>query len=184
MKNKWFYELQESLNNLDLDTSESLLRRGINVNETSEGGFNLLSFFIEQSNERSLKEIKNVIELLLNHGLNLSYKSDKGFSCLHDTVFYSNYNAAKVLIDVRVNVNEVDNLGRTALWHAISNYRDGNEKLLEIIKLLLSSGADLDIENQYGISPRDILLTRHERISKGILGGVGIIDLIDVLGIK
>lgn len=46
MKNKWFYELQESLNNIDLDTSERLLRRGINVNEISEGGFNLLSFLL------------------------------------------------------------------------------------------------------------------------------------------
>ncbi len=46
------------------------------------------------------------------------------------------------------------------------NYR-GEEDLLTIIRLLLKKGSKLDSGNNFGISPRDLILERHVAVSKG-----------------
>ncbi len=72
-------------------------------------------------------------------------------NALHWAVIDANINQVKELIVARININEKDSVGDTALHHACrGSYR--NEKL-QIVKILLAAGADVNAENNIGRSP-------------------------------
>ena len=60
---------------------------------------------------------------------------------------YDKYECAAVLLRYGVEVDAINKMGRTALWHASSR---GN---LPIVQLLLQSGADMDRADDDGKTP-------------------------------
>lgn len=68
---------------------------------------------------------------LISHGGVKANKRDKeGFTPLHHAVNGGNGIIAEELLDAKALVNRVDNLGRTALWHAAAN---GNLSMLSLL---------------------------------------------------
>jgi ankyrin repeat protein len=78
-----------------------------------------------------------------------------GKSPLHFACIYSQFDIAKFLLQNKAEVDIVDKNGNTPLFDAVFNSKgEGN-----IIKLLLSHGANPDIENNYEVSPKSLAET-------------------------
>lgn len=73
-----------------------------------------------------------------------------GFSALHYCAQEGNVELAKILVEGGAEVDSVDKYGNTPLAKAVF-YCNGKK---EMIKFLLSVGADPDKENNTGVSPR------------------------------
>ena len=74
-----------------------------------------------------------------------------GHTALHFAAQGQRADAAQALLSAGAEVDARDRFGKTPLSMALLNFRDGNG---EVIHVLLARGADPDLENNYGISPR------------------------------
>lgn len=83
-----------------------------------------------------------ILKLLIDAGADLTIKTD--FSPLMYTTKSDNVDAAKMLLDAGVDINELSSDGETALIYGIQF------NAVNVIKLLIDSGADLNIRNLAG----------------------------------
>ena len=86
-----------------------------------------------------------IVTLLLSHGADLSTTDAEGNTPLIVAVKNNKIDIVKIILDYKHDINVKNNAGCTALWAATSvGYRP------EIVKLLLSHGADLSITDTKG----------------------------------
>lgn len=83
----------------------------------------------------------DVAKLLVENGANVLAVDDMGNNILHLAVQSKNSNCVLFAIRNKINVDEANILGHTALHIAIE------QGSFEIIKLLLSAGADTEIKS-------------------------------------
>lgn len=70
---------------------------------------------------------------------------------LHWAVVEGDIDRVKELIAARININEKDSKGDTALHYACrGSYRNAK---LQIVRILLAAGADVNVENNMGRTP-------------------------------
>ena len=81
-----------------------------------------------------------------------SIEPETGYTDLHYCAQEQELEFAKMLIENGAYLNIKDKFGNTPLSKAV--YFSGGK--VEMINLLLSSGANADIENNYGISARQL----------------------------
>lgn len=93
--------------------------------------------------------IKNLIEL----GCDINKKDNHGLTALHLATINNKINSVKILLNHKADVNSVDDIGNSALWRASMELASDSE----IIKLLLENGADINLANKHGVSPKDLL---------------------------
>lgn len=74
------------------------------------------------------------------------------YTALHFAARDQKRSLVEVLIEVGAKVDAQDAFGNTPLWRAVMKHRGD----LDLIRLLLSKGADPDIENKSGVSPRKL----------------------------
>lgn len=78
----------------------------------------------------------------------INYQDKAGFTALHFAIQENQYDYAVQLIEAGADFEIADMYGNTAIIRAVSSFKgDGR-----IIKLLLSKGADINKENNYGVS--------------------------------
>lgn len=70
------------------------------------------------------------------------------------------------MIEKGVEIDSLDNDGFTPLYLAVSTYR-GEPELLSIIRVLRDKGADPNMKNKSGVSPREFAHIAGEGIDKG-----------------
>jgi ankyrin repeat protein len=76
----------------------------------------------------------------------------RGFTALHFAAQQSQTEAVKVLLESGAPVDPLDRFGNTPLWRAVFN-SPGNEATVQV---LLNAGANPDIVNEAGATPRDL----------------------------
>lgn len=80
-------------------------------------------------------------------------QADKqGFTALHFAAQQSQTEAVRTLLDAGAPVDPKDRYGNTPLWRAVFNAQGQGAT----VQLLLKAGADPDISNEAGATPRDL----------------------------
>lgn len=100
---------------------------------------------------------KNEIELLrylIRKNYDINASDNQGMTPLHLASINGLYEIAELLLINGAQVDATDNWGNTSLWRAAMNANDKND---EILSLLLRQGADIEKENNSGVSPKDLL---------------------------
>jgi ankyrin repeat protein len=91
----------------------------------------------------------SIIQSLLNYGADCNITDPAGDTALMITVSKGNIDAVQSLLSCKnIAINQQDDQGSTALLIAI------NTKNKPIIKLLLDAGADPELANHRGVTPR------------------------------
>ncbi len=83
----------------------------------------------------------------LADGISPDTKDAQGRTCLMNAIIHKKFDVAKYLIEANANINLTDYDDCSALWHAADVGR------LEIIKLLVSKGADVNAVGKNGKTP-------------------------------
>ncbi len=89
-------------------------------------------------------------------GVDPSVGDDVGYTPLHAAVQGGHVSAVQELLNEGANPNSIDKHGNGPLWTAVLSAP--NEKRVELIRMLLSAGADPYYENQYGGTPEKTAL--------------------------
>lgn len=107
--------------------------------------------------------IKNKIhfieKLLESYEIDINAQDNNGFTALHFAVEENRIEILEMLIKSNnVDVNLKDKWGNTPLWRAVNNHPESKQ----IIWALIKEGADVSIENEYGVAPIRIMQEDHE----------------------
>ena len=106
----------------------------------------------------------DIIQWLLNHGADVDACSHDGYTPLIEAACTMQLEAVQLLFDHHANINSQDRVGRTSLhWLLVLAYRGSDEKLVDMVRLLLKFGADPNICDNHHRTPL------HEASSQGLL---------------
>lgn len=94
-----------------------------------------------------------IVSHLIKNGTDVTKQDKQGLTALHLACFEDNQEIAQLLIDNGSKIDQIDNEGNTALWRAVMAH-DENART---VKLLISKGADVNIQNKHGVSPSDLM---------------------------
>jgi ankyrin repeat protein len=99
-----------------------------------------------------MKGHSDVINLLLSNGADVNAGDNNGETALHFAARFFQVTAAEQLLAAGASVGARDNHGNSPLFRAVFESKGRGE----LIKLLLSNGADRDEKNLHGVSPREL----------------------------
>ena len=116
----------------------------VDINFVDKFGSTALSIAVADGNEK-------LVKILLDYGASVGTEYKNEASILHIACNYNNIVIVRLLIESRVNINELDKYGNNALWTATFNARG----YYEVVELLLRNGADINSVNNAGRSPLD-----------------------------
>ncbi len=148
-------------------------------------------------------DYKNVetINLLKEHGANLNIKDCSGRTIMHYAVEEDNLDLIKKYLELNIDINSVDNYNQSPIFLTknqdtlnllLSNNVNPNiqdikgetvlhkavrKKDLELIRFLLDSGVDVNIENSQGLAPFDLDKEIEKEIYKGLGKVIGMDEL-------
>ena len=128
------------------EATKEALKKSFEFNKLDEYGRTILYDLIVKGYD----EIVKIIICSLDNVINV--KDKEGKTPLHFAVIHFKFLIAKSLIENGAEIDSKDINGNTPLCEAIF-YSEGKS---EIITLLVKNGANPDIENNYGISPREL----------------------------
>lgn len=156
-------------NSSSVEAVEMLCDAGANVNLKSKNGRSPLHEATLSSNADSNVD---TVKILIKYGADVNSKDIIGFTPLHlscrSVTNGSNYETIKLLLDAGADINLDSNDKCTALHYSIAayisnlkknkscNYNDQNNKsdeILQVINLLISSGANLNHQDLDGYTP-------------------------------
>ena len=150
---------------------ELLFKYGVDPNIQSNHGYSLLNYAIFENNNIE------TLELLINHGANLNVCDSIGNSLLHTAIDkHREINLIKFLINHKIDVNKQNISGETIL-HTIlyktildQDVKMGmtrdiqiqiNNKVKDIVEVLLKNGCSTSIHNRNRQTPLDIAKSRN-----------------------
>jgi len=96
-----------------------------------------------------------IVPLLVKANCSIEAKDRTGYTALHFAAQNFHLNIAKILLESGASVDAQDMYGNSPLWRATFNSKGKGE----MIKLLLSYGADKKLRNSKGIAPLDLART-------------------------
>ena len=149
--------------NEDIEKIEYLISKGASVDEKLLMGGTALHWVLFDGKEKSAAA-------LIKAGASPHLTNHSGETPLHIAANRELTESAKLLLERGVNVNEKDNEGITALHYAALGMGSASEEAKkEMIKLLISAGADANAMDNLNRTPRDYAISR---------GFIGILDLL------
>lgn len=149
--------------NEDIKVTEYLISKGANIDEKLVMGGTALHWVLFDGKEK-------IAAALINAGASPHLKNYSGETPLHIAANGCLTGSAKLLTEKMANVNEPDNEGRTALHYAALGMCSADEEAKrEMIKLLISAGADVSRTDNLNRTPRDYAVSR---------GFIGVLDLL------
>jgi ankyrin repeat protein len=93
-----------------------------------------------------------ILRMTLARGADLASVNRYGGSALIPAAHHGHIETVRELLDTEINIDHINNLGWTALLEAII-LGDGGPTYLEIVRLLVEAGADINIADENGVSP-------------------------------
>ena len=92
------------------------------------------------------------VRALLAEGADVAVTDQQGFTPLHFACQENRRDVVEVLLDGDAPIDSVDQWGNTPLWRAVFNAQ-GDPRT---VRLLVQAGANPDIHNASGRTPRDM----------------------------
>ena len=93
----------------------------------------------------------SVIAALLEAGANVNVKDHgQGWAALAFAARDCSAEICDMLLSAGADIDASDSFGNTALWRAVMATNE------ETVALLIASGADLELSNKSGVSPRSV----------------------------
>jgi len=137
-------EIEKTLNNFDLNSFDKF-------------GNNILHYYVK--NDKSVQiSAEYIIQLFIRFGIDINAKQLK--SPMRTPLQLAVINKSKHVFDVLLNngaeVNLQDEDGNVALFQAVIGYR-GDDGYF--IQTLISNGANIDVLNNYGVTPKSLSFT-------------------------
>ncbi len=125
-----------------------LLNTGVDVNvQEKHGRTPLMDAVINKNTE--------IVRMIIQRGANVNLQDSRGLSALHFAAQNYLLDIAQILLQNQARVDIQDIHGNTPLNDAVFNSMEKGE----MIKLLLAKGADKDLKNKHGVSPRQLAST-------------------------
>ena len=123
------------------------------IKQCDNYGNNLLHYYIK-SHKSFKHEAEDLIPILLEKGIDINAAQSKGDqrNPLMMAVIVKSLKIVKLLLQHNADLNIQDKYGNTALGISVIMYR--SEKDAAVLQCLLKNGADPDLKNNAGISPR------------------------------
>jgi ankyrin repeat protein len=97
----------------------------------------------------------DLVVYILRESPAVDAQDDLGYTALHYAAQNYLLEIAEALLKAGARVDVQDNYGNSPLWRAVFNSRGRGD----VIKLLLSYGADVELKNKSGKSPRELANT-------------------------
>jgi ankyrin repeat protein len=146
MKLKNDKELIVALVKNDFNAVASMIK-STGINSTDRDGRSILTNCVAEN------KIDFVKKMLSYDGLDLNMRDNSGYTALHFAVQNGNADMVLLLLENKADIDIQDNLGNTPLWRAVSNNPDDRN----IINMLIKHGANVNIENHYGIAAIQVM---------------------------
>jgi ankyrin repeat protein len=148
MMNNVMRQLTRAINRQDLDALSTILKSGADVNSRDKDGRTPLMIAVSAGNA-SLK----VINFLIDHGADVNLlEPRREWSCVHFAAAMNRVDIVGTLIAKGAALDLQDIDGNTPLWRAVMSSQGKGD----VIRLLLSHGADQNLKNKHGVSPIDL----------------------------
>jgi ankyrin repeat protein len=137
---------------------DNQIKSGANINELNEKNQPFpIKYYFSDAYELP------IFKYLINLGFDLSYKDseDRDSNLLMKIVHLGEHpEAISFLVEKGMDINDVNNLGWTALHYAMFSVKSGNGLVrvprrteMEIIQLLIDNGADINQQDNDGTTP-------------------------------
>jgi len=97
----------------------------------------------------------DMMATLIDNGANVDIQDKAGWCALHFAAQESSFDSCKLLLENKAAVDVQDIHGNTPLAKAVFNSRGYGE----VIELLRSYGADINLKNKHGVSPLELANT-------------------------
>ena len=111
-----------------------------------------------------------IVRLALAAGADLKLTNRFGGTALIPACHHGHVETVRVLLGSAIDVNHVNNLGWTGLLEAVI-LGDGSARYVEIVRLLLSRGAKLNLADREGVTPLAHAERRGQRAVAALLRG-------------
>jgi ankyrin repeat protein len=129
----------------EVDVARTLIDAGANVNAMD----NIIdSPFLYAGAEGRLE----ILRMTLLRGADLASVNRYGGTALIPAAHHGHIETVRELLDTEIDIDHVNNLGWTALLEAII-LGDGGPTYIEIVRLLIEAGADINIADDDDVSP-------------------------------
>jgi len=131
----------------DKDMVKSLISQGADVNVTDNDSYTVLMKAVTSGNT-------DIVKLLMQAGADINAKTNNGYTALRIAVFFRHLDVIKLLIHAGIDVNaKFRNFGDTPIVLAVKNVglRSDWDLDIDLIKLLISQGADVDAVDDEGL---------------------------------
>ena len=130
-----------------IKVAQLLIKVGANVN--AKDSINDSSYLYAGAEGRL-----EILLMTLNHGADLASVNRYGGTALIPAAHHGHIEIVSQLLKTKIDIDHVNNPGWTALLEAII-LGDGGETYIEIVRLLVNAGADVNIADANGLSPLD-----------------------------
>ena len=142
--------LFSAVEKIDLLKLKELISSGEDLNQLDSYGYSALH--VASANEQI-----DIAILLIESGIDVNIQDKKGQTILHYVALRNQLQLTKVLFDRGADLSISDIYGNEPLWTAVFNDK-GLSARIEIIKLFLKHGGNINHVNKAGKSPKDIIV--------------------------
>jgi len=157
--------LIEATQRNDVETARRLIAAGTNVNAQDE--MRDSAFLLAGARGRL-----EILKLTLQAGADLKSTNRYGGTALIPACHHGHVETVRELLKTAIDVNHVNRLGWTALLEVVI-LGDGGPPYVEITRLLLARGADVNLPDNQGVTPLGHARQRGQREIASILEAAG-----------
>ena len=129
----------------DLQLLRKVVERGANVDIRDRDQRTPLGQAVTDNN-------LEIVRFLVEHGADVNARDAEGWTTLHFAAQEHHVEIASLLLERGAQVDAKDVFGSTPLWRAVYASKGRGE----LIRCLLSYGADRHLKNNHGVSPLDL----------------------------
>ncbi|MCD4793249.1 MAG: ankyrin repeat domain-containing protein [Bacteroidales bacterium] len=150
------------------DCTALLLKKGSDINAKDSKGFTPLSIAVRNNN-------LELVNLLIDHKADIQIKSseyvftDSSYPILHYAIENNNYKLAELLIKEGADINQkVQERDKEFPGYTPLHFAARHENAYETVKLIIKSGADLNVKDKNGYTPLHVA-AQHNNLEPAFL---------------
>ena len=139
-RNKCNEDLHNGIKGSDLEQIKKAIENGANVNHVEENTKETPLF-------KAITTKLEIIDLLVKAGANVNARNKYDETVLHKACEYEDVELIMYLLGKEVDVNAVDDQGKTPLLVALYGYISDEKERLEIVRKFIEKGANVNVKD-------------------------------------